>query len=138
MLAIGAIEDWLRSDFAETLLDLATDIIADVTLFGEDRMREVIETAITKTGLKRAETSGGHPGRVDSGDMIDDISTDIDLIDKLRIEGTFGWINNLDPSYLYQEYGTQDIEAMRALQQAYVEAREKMLERLAAEGIKVS
>lgn len=137
VLAIGDIEDWIRKDFAAILLELAGDIIEDVTLFGEDRMREIIETAITATGVRRAE-SGGHPGRVESGDMIDSISTDIDLIGKNRIEGTFGWIDKLDPYFLYQEYGTNDIDAMRALQQAYIEAREMMLDKLAAEGLAVN
>lgn len=136
-LAIGDIEKWIQTTLVEMLLDIAQEIIEDVTLGGEDRMREIIEAAVTSTGERRMQ-SGGHPGRIDSGNMIDDVSSDIDLIGKHEVEGTFGWINALEQYYLYQEYGTNDIDAMRALQQAYVEARERLRELLEAEGIKVS
>ncbi|MBT2484862.1 MULTISPECIES: hypothetical protein [unclassified Microbacterium] len=137
-LAIGDIEDWMRGQLEEQLLDFAHGIIEDATLFGEDRMKEIIETAITRTGAERAATSGGHPGRIDSGNMIDDIQSNIDLFGGSRVEGSWGWELGLEIYYLYQEYGTADIEGMMALQQSYVEAREMMLERLSNAGLKVS
>lgn len=136
-LAIGDIADWMRNDLSVQLLNLSEEIIEDATLFGEDRMKEIIETAITATGQQR-QASGGHPGRIETGNMIDDIQSNIDLIGNNRIEGSWGWELALQLYYMYQEYGTSDIEGMRALQQSYIEAREKMLEGLVRAGLKVS
>jgi hypothetical protein len=137
-LAIGDIESWLRDQLAAQLTDLAYEIIEDATLYGEDRMMEIIRTAITMTGMQRAAAYGGDPGRIETGDMIDDIQSNIDMVGKSRVEGSWGWELGLQLYYLYQEYGTQDIEGMKALQQSYVEAREMMLERLNAAGLKVT
>jgi len=46
-------------------------------------------------------------------------------------------VNNVEPDYLAQEYGTTKIRAMSALQQSYLKGRERLRERLQAMGLEV-
>lgn len=138
-LAIGDLSAWMRGELQHQLFLLARDIVEEATLEGEDHMKEIIETSVTKTGEKRAE-SGGHPGRIDSGDMIDAVQSNVDLIGQSRIEGSWGFEREgegLDPYFLYQNYGTADIEAMNALRDSYIGSRELLLGRLEQAGLDV-
>ncbi|WP_406245794.1 hypothetical protein ACI7YT_12190 [Microbacterium sp. M] len=126
------IEQW-----GDRLIEVIHDAVEDATLHGEDRMIEILETAVTKTGLERAER-GGQPGRIDSGDMRDAISSGIWGPRDTHIEGEWGWLKEVLDYFLYQENGTSDFTAMGALQGSYVEAREIFIERLQAAGLRVS
>lgn len=132
------LEDYIRQTYEEARR-AASGAVEDATLHGEDRMREIIELSTTPTGDARA-ARGGHPGRIDSGDMIDDIESNIDAVGQDRIVGSYGWINGLEPYYAFQELGAEDFnvrfKGMRALAQSSVEARELLFKRLREEGFR--
>lgn len=121
--AINGLERW-----GERIEQLLIDAIEEATLYGEERMIEILESSVTRTGLERA-ARGGHPGRIDTGQMLDDIGTGIYEVGGRR-EGEWGWIHGLEDYYLYQEYGAGNLPAMSALQQSYIGARELLLKRL--------
>lgn len=120
---------------------LGHDALEDSVLHGEDRMREIIETSVTKTGEERAER-GGHPGRVDTGDMLDAVGSNITGTDRDTIIGEWGWVNGLEDYFLFQDQGDEEFnvkfKGMQAIRQSYIEAREMYLERLAQAGFTVN
>lgn len=83
----------------------------------DESMKEGAET--TQTFIATRGTSGtGKQGRVDTGKMLDSVSSDAKLLNKDEAEGRFGWIGE-EPFYArYQELGTQYIEPMNALSDA--------------------
>lgn len=106
--------------------------VQDAISDGEQIMRKRIETAVTETGLARAG-KGGHPGRIESGTMLDDISND--LTDDVHnghgtIVGRFGWLDQAPEYFLVQEYGTEHIEAMGSLGLGAAKAMDTLRARL--------
>ncbi|WP_217182700.1 hypothetical protein [Streptomyces sp. AC495_CC817] len=120
---------------------LGHDAVEDAVLHGEDRMREVIESSVTQTGLDRAN-AGGHPGRVDSGAMLDAVGSNITGTDPDTVIGEWGWVNGLENYFLFQDQGDEEFnvrfKGMQALRQSYVEARERFLANLSDAGFEVS
>lgn len=120
---------------------LGHDALEDAVLHGEDRMREVIETAVTATGIDRA-ASGGHPGRIDTGNMLDAVGSNITGSDRDTVIGEWGWVNGVEDYFLYQDLGDEafgvKFEGMQALRQSYVEAREMYLDKLYQAGFTVT
>lgn len=93
---------------------------------GEKAMKEAIATRGTgKTWSHpwRGRT-GSIPGRVDSGDMQDDVRGVITDRSKTEVTGNLGWDEDSPDYYRYQEYGFmhvlngQDVEGMMALRDA--------------------
>ena len=79
------------------------------------RMHELILAAHTPTGEKRvALWPGLHAGRYDSGRMYDAVDYDVKL-DEAGITLSWGWIDDLQTYFLYQEYGTEQIAAVGSL-----------------------
>lgn len=121
--------------------DLIEMIVKDASLLGKARMIQILEAAHTSTGYDRVASGGNGPGRIDSGDMRDAIDSEtFKTSDGAR--GHFGWIDDVLDYYVYQELGSDafnvNFEGMKALQGAYIEAREKMLADLRASGVKVN
>jgi len=114
---------------------LVTEAVHEAVTDGENAMRLRIESAVTPTGEARA-AKGGHPGRIDSGDMIHDVSSDVtaDLgPNGGEIVGRFGWldVSEFDTSYYAaQEYGTEHIEAMGSLGAGASKASDTLRSRL--------
>lgn len=112
----------------------AQDAVEDATIVGHDKMIQIIESSTTPTGEDRAGR-GGHPGRIETGNMVDDVESNIDVLEHGDlIRGSFGWISDLAAYYGYQEDGTDHIRAMHSVRQSYIEAREHLLARLTREG----
>lgn len=126
---VKGVERW-----GEQIEQLLIDVIEEATLYGEERMVEILESSVTRTGMERA-ARGGHPGRIETGDMLDDIGIGIYETEGRR-EGEWGWIHGVEDYYLYQEHGAGNIPAMTALQQSFVGARELMLKRLRDAGFR--
>lgn len=124
----------------EDLAEFCEQVVRDATLLGESRMMQILASAVTATGLARA-SRGGHSGRIDTGQMLEDISSRVDA-DEHGTVGTWGWINYVMAYYLYQEYGDENFhvrfQGMKALQGSYTQARELMIERLVDAGITVN
>lgn len=125
---------------AREMHDLAEQITKDAAIFGRDRMIRILEAAHTQTGRDRVAQGGNGPGRVDSGKMRDEISAEAHKTSEGAV-GRFGWIDEVLDYFIYQEFG-EDLfnvrfEGMKALQGAYLAAREQMLDDMQAAGIRV-
>ena len=103
------------------------------TNVGKDAMKRIIETSITPTGEDRA-ARGGHPGRIDSGNMLDQVRHDIHVRgdfpeDRAHI-GEWGWLDGHEKYFEIQEDGWGSIKAMNAIRQSYIEAREALIKEM--------
>ena len=121
---------------SNAILARAPQIVADFAHHGEMAMEAIIASAVpsTKTGDARAaldQPNGEHrsPGRIDTGLMINSVNSR-STTDGQVSEGEFGWTGEQEKYFLYQEDGTQYIEAMNALSGAFVIARERAIQDL--------
>lgn len=117
----------------------ARQILDDIVREAVDDMYQILLNAVTDTGLRRAAAGegAGVAGRVDTGQMARDIKAALDADLDGAIVAEWGWIDNVENYYVFQEYGNQYIKAMSALQGSYMKAREKLRQRLADMGLEV-
>jgi len=99
-------------------------LVEGVVKDGADDMRRFILEAVTGTGEARAAAGEGVAGRYLTGTMYDAVGSDVQRSGD-RITGEFGWLEEVLKYYLYQEQGTSRLEAMHALQKAWVNASEE-------------
>lgn len=104
------------------------------TQHGEESMKRVIETTTSPTGQERAG-NGGHPGRIDTGNMFDAVESDVNAygtLENRRHVGDWGWLTDLEEYFLRQEHddSVSAYGAMNSLRQSYIEAREMLYEEL--------
>lgn len=104
------------------------------------KMREFIKAATTETGDARASgvSSGprdaglGEAGRIETKNMYDAVDSEILTDGNLSREeistiwGKFGWINDFEDYFSYQEDGTSRVKAMHALLDAFIWAEEDL------------
>lgn len=99
---------------------------------GAQVMKDLIETRGTgrtwsrtwygKSGNPR---TGSYPGRVDSGDMLNAVDSWVGTGQSGRTQGRFGWINNREDYFRFQEGGfkhnitSENVEGMYAVLDAY-------------------
>lgn len=130
----GAMDDLFGQyrDRIDDIRDLLENMMEELAAKGEGRMVEILEAAVTPTGLARAEL-GGMPGRVDSGTMRGAISHDMEN-DGDEIVASWGWLDEVLAYFLYQEHGDEvfgvQFEGMNALRGSYIEMREELAKRL--------
>lgn len=130
--AFGDIQRFLERH-VEGIENQASDALLEAGDAGHDRMLEIIETTTSATGEARAGR-GGHPGRIDTGNMIDSVMSD-NIIkgsgDNRSYITTWGWLNNFEDYFgLQDQWPGLPAGAMNAIQQSYIEAREKLFEEL--------
>lgn len=109
-----------------SILDRAEKALEEALEKGEDAMREAISTRGTgKTWQKPwGGRSGSIPGRVDSGDMLDDVDSKILERTNDTVSGQLGWDDNSPLYYQLQEGGFnhwitgEQVEGMMALRDA--------------------
>ena len=93
-----------------------------------DNMRKILRNATTPTGERRA-SKGGQPGRIESGEMLGDISSQVTRTQK-TLTLRWGWINHFQPYYAFQEGGSNDFnvrfKGMGALWGSFVNTQDKM------------
>jgi len=88
------------------------DLTIEAAKFGAEKMREYIQTKGAKpqwanawrgrkTGVYK---TGSSPGRVDSGDMLNAVSTKIKAGPK-ESRAAFGWVKEFEEYFRHQEYG---------------------------------
>lgn len=128
----GKIDDAMRA---------GTEAAHDATFEGYLAMLRIIETAVTETGQARA-AAGGHPGRIDSGDMYDGVNANTWVKPGGdSAGGTWGWLDGLEDYFLIQENGSEQFnvlfKGMGALRGSYIVAREDFLARLRKAGFEV-
>lgn len=129
--ALGHISKSVQANL-ETITERTRDRLAaemqDIAEGGEFEMRRIIEISVTDTGLKRAER-GGHPGRIETGEMIDSVTHDV-TIERDRITAEWGWISNAHTYFLEQEHGTAQIAAMDAIGQSLEISEQDLIAKL--------
>ena len=127
---IHAVIDRIEVDVRQILDDIAREVV--------DEMYSILIAARTATGDRREAAGQGIAGRVDTGSMARDIKAALESNMDGAVVLTWGWVNHVEDYYLAQEYGTNKIKAMSALQQSYVKGRERLHERLQDLGLEVS
>lgn len=129
--AIMAQVEQIELDAKQILADIALEVVAD--------MRRIIADAVTDTGRERAAagTGLGQAGRIESSAMISDVTLALETDLGSEVVLTWGWVDHLEDYYLIQEYGSEKIKAMSALQQSYVKGREKLRQRFLDMGLEV-
>lgn len=130
--AFGEIERFLQAKLEdiENQAGYATFVATNV---GHQRMLQIIETSTTPTGDERA-AHGGHPGRIDTGNMIDQVRHDIHTLgataENRVFIGEWGWLDGHEKYFEIQEDGWNKIRAMDSINQSYIAAREALFEEL--------
>lgn len=119
------------------MLDAGEDAVRETVHEAEMEQRAIIETAVTKTGRRRAETQGRSseygstsPGRIDSGLMVNTTNTRVTR-EGNTIIGRWGWFDPED-YFTFQDWGTAEIEAAHSLFLSWVGARGRLARRLRA------
>jgi len=125
--------------FEQGVRDAAEQIVEEFAHDGERDMEQIIQTATTPTGERRAagtdanRTGSVSPGRIDSGLMINQVSSEFEAGGN-TFTGEFGWTKEVEAYFLLQENGTKKIEAMHALQGANIKQRELAISKLIQAG----
>lgn len=104
-------------------------VVEDVTSEAEADMRQFIELAVTPTGERRVEQGRRSAGRIETEAMIGDVSSEVTDTEN-KITGSWGWLDGIEDYYKYQENGTEHIEAMHALLNSFLQARENLRGRM--------
>lgn len=90
-----------------------SDMTIEVAEFGAEVVREIIRTEGTNRiwpgGPWRSEKTGrlrfgSGPGRIDSGDMLNNVTVQFQRGDK-QSRAVFGWVRTYEEYYKYQEEG---------------------------------
>ena len=125
--------------FEQNIKDNAEQIVEEFAHDGERDMEEIIQHAVTPTGERRAagldanRTGSTSPGRIDSGLMVNQVSSEFEAGGN-TFTGEFGWTKEVEAYFLLQENGTKKIEAMHALQGANIKQREIAIHKLIQAG----
>lgn len=112
-------------------------VMEEVVAQGELEMKQIITDSTTPTGEKRAagqrsskrDAGLGIAGRVESDDMRQSVTSDVQVEDK-SVTGKFGWIDNFEDYFAIQEDGYGAIKAMHALLTSFTNARERLRAKL--------
>jgi hypothetical protein len=114
-------------NFKGEALDALEESIAE----GGGYTQDILEAAVTPTGLARQAESGGFPGRHDTGNMVGGVSYEVRSPRSKVVWGVFGWWGGNFEQYIRdQDLGEGNIPAARALPQAMVRARENFRRRM--------
>lgn len=120
---------------SSSLLDQAEVALEDALDKGRSAMREAISTRGTGKNWEKpwGGRTGSYPGRVDSGDMLDDVDGKLLPRTPSTVSGQLGWENGSPFYYQLQEAGFthtitgQDVEGMMALADAADIARRSLI-----------
>lgn len=104
-----------------SFMDEAEEILADVLQVGANLMEEFIRTR----GLS------GKSGRIDTGRMLESVGWSMTSASGVLLSGEFGWTEDQELYFLFQEEGTSRISPMLALFDAGAAVREELLASLA-------
>jgi len=115
----------------ESFQDDALDIVTEFADTGAAEMVDTLNNATTPTGEARAAAGGNGPGRVKTGQMRDDVTREAGR-DGDAFTGKFGWIDDAEDYYTYQEDGTRRFRGMNALHSSAIRNREQAIARIKA------
>lgn len=101
----------------KNLEDKAAVIVQETVIEGAQQMRSLID-------------------RIDTGQMLADVGNTNVQKDGTRVYAQFGWVDQVQPYYIYQEQGFRhyrsgkDVPPMHALLRAFINVREKFYGRI--------
>lgn len=126
---VNAFQNHLRTRTTRLRED-AADIVTEAAQFGADLMREYIATRGTGYVGKGARATA--EGRIDTGQMYDDVHAKPARIRKSDIVAEFGWTDRVRDYYLTQENEITPggSPPMHALLDAQIRTREYLYARL--------
>jgi hypothetical protein len=128
--AVKAYVEDIEDDIERVLERIVDDAMAD--------MIRILETAQTPTGEARVAAGKGIIGRVNEGKMRAAIERALSPMASGGVAGEWGWLDEVEKYYDYQEYGTGKIGPMNALQDSFIHARERFREELRSLGLEVA
>lgn len=119
------------------LQDQIQEIVEESADLALEEMIRIIELSTTKTGEERA-ANGGHPGRIETGNMRDELRRELfsSLDGSKGSHAWVGWLDDPARYFLAQENGVDGLfVGMGAMHKAFNKAREHMFDRLQAIGV---
>lgn len=131
--------DALSNRFEQkSVLDKVEDAMETALEKGQDAMREAISTRGTGNVWEKpwGGRAGSFPGRVDQGDMLDDVEGKLLPRTPKTVSGQLGWDENSPLYYSLQEAGFnhsitgEEVEGMMALHDAAEVARRSLIQDL--------
>lgn len=115
----------------EALVEDAAALMKDL-IASRGRNRSWEDSWPSRAGGRRW---GSGPGRIDSGEMFDNVKSRVEYSSD-TIKGEFGWLDNEEMYYLFQEDGFthfisgEYIPGMLALQDAGIQSQQEFIRRL--------
>lgn len=136
--SFSGLEALSRIADSKSVLDKAEDAIEEALEVGQTAMREAISTRGTGRTWQapRGGRAGSYPGRVDTGDMLDDVDGKMLPRTGNTVSGQLGWDDASPFYYQLQEAGFthsitgDDIEGMMALHDAADVAKRSLIQGL--------
>lgn len=107
----------------------AVDAMEETAIEGRDDMLRTIVTSVTPTGEERAAKGGGIQGRVDTGQMYEDVDYQVEY-NAHEIVARWGWTRDFKDYYGYQDAGTKHLRGMSAIGGSFVKAMDRISARL--------
>lgn len=117
----------LRSK-ARALRENSDDVVLDAAEFGAAKMRYNIMTR--GTGYVGRGARATPEGRIDTGQMYDDVSIGEIRHNPSGVAINFGWTGNVEEYYRIQEDGFGNVPPMHALLDAAIETRSYFYKRI--------
>lgn len=136
--SFSGLEALSRIADSRSVLDRAEEALEEALDEGKDAMREAISTRGTGRTWEspRNGRAGSYPGRVDTGDMLDDVDAKLLPRTTNTVSGQLGWDDSSPFYYQLQEAGFthsttgDEIEGMMALHDAADVARRSLIQGL--------
>lgn len=101
-------------------------LVMELSERGAEIMFRNMELAVTRTGLKREELYGGHPGRIVTGSLTGDIAWWLDADEPDMVIGKFGW-KSPQTYYMEQDQGFDRIPPALAMHEAFLRMQAEFL-----------
>lgn len=115
---LDAVRSKIRGWPEEVAREVYWPALQQIAANGAEYIRFIILASDTKTGEKRVAAGGPGPGRVDTGEMFDNVGYR-NRVTAGGFSSFVGWINGRPGYAIFQELGTQGgIKAMNAIGQA--------------------
>ncbi|AXC36271.1 hypothetical protein SEA_MUSETTA_49 [Microbacterium phage Musetta] len=135
---ISGLDALSRVADGKQVLDFAEEALEESLEIGKEAMREAIETRGTGRTWERPRggRAGSYPGRVDRGDMLDDVDGKLLSRTTTTVSGQLGWDDGSPFYYSLQEGGFthsitgEEIEGMMALHDAAEVAKRHLIQEL--------
>ncbi len=116
----------------QNIEDGAATVLLEVVSQAEKNQKDTIAAAVTPTGEARVSSgTGGSPGRVDTGLMINSTTASVTRQEGGVIQGEWGW-KDPEKYFMYQDEGTATIQGALSLFTSFLVAKAQLAPKLRA------